>query len=69
MALANLPGLRKRDEEAAHRARLTGRDLEPWRAILAVAFWLQEEHGITGLYERIEELSVAYQTEGHSGSG
>jgi hypothetical protein len=58
--LAELPGF---DAEAARRARLSGRPLEPWRTILAVALWLQERHGLAGLHERLEKLSVDYQTE------
>jgi hypothetical protein len=44
------------------RARLAGRNLEPWRAILAVAMWLSDK-GVAGLWDRIEALSVAYQEE------
>ena len=62
-ALTDLPKLRAYDAKAAALARLSGRDLDPWRAILAVALWLQEKHGVTGLFERIEELSVSYQKE------
>ena len=43
-------------------ATLTGRNLEPWRASLAVALWL-DEHGVPGLWQRMESLSVAYQSE------
>jgi hypothetical protein len=63
VSLANLPKLRTYDAQAAGRARLSGRDLEPWRSILAVALWLQEEHGVEELFQRMEELSVVYQTE------
>lgn len=63
IALKNLPAIRRFDEEAARRVKLTGRDLEPWRAILGVALWLQEAHGVAGLFERMEALSVTYQTE------
>jgi hypothetical protein len=44
------------------RARLTGRNLEPWRAILAVALWLDDK-GAGAVFQRIEALSVAYQIE------
>ena len=44
-------------------ATLHGRLLEPWRAILAVARWLEEEHGQTGLFDRMNGLSVEYQRE------
>jgi hypothetical protein len=41
---------------------LTGRNLEPWRAILAVALWL-DENGIEGLSKRMRALSMGYQSE------
>jgi hypothetical protein len=63
VGLTSLPRLRVHDVRAAAQARLSGRNLEPWRAILAVALWLQEEHGVAGLYGRLEALSVAYQSE------
>ena len=53
------PPTRRRSNDAA---QLTGRNLEPWRAILAVALWL-DDHGTAGLFERLDALSVAYQTE------
>jgi hypothetical protein len=64
LGLANLPELRRYDGAAAARARLHGRNLEPWRSILAVALWLQEcRRGVPGLFDRLEALSVAYQGE------
>jgi hypothetical protein len=41
-------------------ATLVGRNLEPWRATLAVALWLDEQ-GVSGLFKRMDRLSVAYQ--------
>ena len=43
------------------RAR-DGRNLEPWRPILAVAQWLQA-NGVEGLSGRMEQLSQDYQSE------
>ena len=63
LGLANLPRIREYERRAAQRARLGGRNLDPWRAILAVALWLQEECGVAGLFDRLEELSVTYQAE------
>ncbi|HEV7893895.1 MAG TPA: DUF3854 domain-containing protein [Pyrinomonadaceae bacterium] len=57
--LAELPVYEARVNESA---TLTGRNLEPWRAILAVSLWL-DDAGVTGLYRRMESLSVAYQKE------
>jgi hypothetical protein len=36
--------------------------LQPWRALLAVAAWLDSE-GVPGLWQRMEALSVSYQNE------
>jgi hypothetical protein len=81
LALAHLPELRQCERAASHKAHLAGRTLEPWRAILAVALWLDDHdaEGIlrrtadqasdgdrgkeTGLWERMEALSVDYQRE------
>jgi len=62
LALAHLAELPQYEAQANALARLTGRNLEPWRAILAVALWL-DDHGTTGIFERLEALSVAYQEE------
>jgi len=58
LGLANVTELRAFDRRAVARARLTGRDLDTWRMILAVALWLEEKHGVAGLFHRMEALSV-----------
>jgi len=63
LALSSLPELPEYDRQAAALARLSGRLLEPWRAILAVAHWLEQRHGVAGLFTRLEKLSVDYQEE------
>jgi hypothetical protein len=81
LGLAHLPVLRAYEKTAIQKARLNGRNLEPWRAILAVAAWLDaqdgtgelqqldidEDEGETakrhGLFDRLQRLSLAYQTE------
>lgn len=66
LGLANLAQMREYDRRAAERATLTGRDLEPWRGILAVALWLQERHQVAGVFDTLLALSVTYQNErGH----
>jgi hypothetical protein len=57
--LAKLPQYEARVNE---RAALTGRALEPWRGLMAVALWL-EDCGVAGLYSRMESLSLGYQRE------
>jgi hypothetical protein len=62
LALANLAALPAYDAQAAAQARLSGRALQPWRAVLAVGLWL-EHHGLSGLHDRLERLALAYQSE------
>ncbi|MCC7360536.1 MAG: DUF3854 domain-containing protein [Anaerolineales bacterium] len=62
LALANLPAVERHARTTGTRAILVGRDLEPWRAILAVASWL-DECGVSGVLARMEHLALNYQTE------
>ena len=62
LSIVRLPELPKWDKWVGENARLTGRNLQPWRAILAVAAWL-DENGATGLFQRMEQLSLDYQIE------
>jgi hypothetical protein len=62
MALANLARMPEFDSWVGQHSRLAGRNLQPWRALLAVAAWL-DKNGVGGLWERMETLSVDYQAE------
>ena len=62
VALANLAAMPAHVAAVNADAPLTGRNLEPWKGILAVAHWLEAE-GEAGLYQRMCELAVSYQTE------
>ena len=62
LGLSRLPQLPAYERKVNDKARLAGRNLEPWRAILAVALWL-EDIGVTGIWERMEQLSWKYHTE------
>ena len=62
LALSRLPEVRSYEEKVNQKARLTGRNLEPWRAVLAIALWLDEK-GAAGLWQQMEELSMKYQDE------
>lgn len=53
LGLSHLPNLRKHEKVAIHKARLNGRNLEPWRAILAVAAWL-DAPDTSGELQRVE---------------
>jgi Domain of unknown function (DUF3854) len=62
LALASVRHLPAYVAKVNSHASLIGRDLEPWRPILAVAKWLEAE-GIEKLGETMEQLSLAYQHE------
>ena len=57
LALAHLPELRQYERAVNDKARLTGRCLEPWRAILAVALWLDDQDTQGVLKRRPEQWS------------
>jgi hypothetical protein len=62
LALEHLAGLPVYEAKVNDRATLAGRALEPWRALLSVALWLNE-NGAAGLWDRMAALSESYQTE------
>jgi hypothetical protein len=62
LALSHCATMPAYDAQVGQTATLLGRNLEPWRAILAVAHWLTD-CGVPALYDRIEALSQAYQDE------
>ena len=51
LSLAHLPHLREYERAASQKARLAGRTLEPWRAILAIALWI-DDHDTHGILRR-----------------
>jgi hypothetical protein len=62
LALNHCSIMTEHDGAVADTATLLGRNLEPWRALLAVAHWLTE-CGVTDLYSKMEALAQAYQKE------
>jgi hypothetical protein len=62
MAATYLPALSAYERQVNEDSALMGRNLEPWRAILAVALWL-DENGVEGLADRIKKISGDYQGE------
>lgn len=62
LSLTHLASMKEYDEQVATKSKLKGRQLEPWRAILAIAAWLDTQ-GVSGLWNRIHALSVSYQGE------
>jgi hypothetical protein len=63
LGLAHLPALPDYDHALAERSGMVGRDLDRWRTVLAVALWLEECHGVEGLFGRMKELTQACQEE------
>lgn len=62
MALVHLPEPSRYEKQTNRTANLVGRALEPWRALLSVAAWLQDR-GVAHLFTRMESLSRNYQLE------
>jgi hypothetical protein len=62
MAITHLPELSQYEKQTNQTANLVGRALEPWRALLSVAAWLQDR-GVKDLFTRMEALSRDYQRE------
>ncbi len=62
MALCHLREMSQYERQVRQRASLSGRALEPWRSLLAVALFL-EGKGIEGLFQRMDDLSQNYQKE------
>lgn len=62
LAVTHLPALSACERKVNDESDLTGRNLEPWRAILAVALWL-DDNDVEGLSKRMRDLSVGYQSE------
>jgi hypothetical protein len=63
VGLCHLPLLPEYDRQAATLSGLLGRDLDRWRTVLAMSLWLQERHGVEGLFDRMKALSDDYQAE------
>jgi hypothetical protein len=63
MSLEHLSGMPAFDKLIGEKSRLIGRDLQPWRAILSVAAWL-DSMGVSSLWGKIEALAAGtYQEE------
>src|SRR5262249_58498533 len=62
LALGLRPGAARVGAELAQETEVAGRELEPWRAALAVAR-LFERHGVEGLETRIRAAMTAHRDE------
>jgi len=60
-AVTHLKSVKVADSQVASRTELRGRQLEPWRAILAVAIWMDDV--LPGVFNRLETLARSYQKE------
>lgn len=63
LGLSSLRRIRTWDRQLLEHTTLVGRALEPWRGILTIALWLQEDCGVSGLFDRMTQLSMGYQKE------
>ena len=54
LGLAHLREMGPHAERVAEDAALSGRNLEPWQGILAVASWL-EAHGVSGMFQKMND--------------
>jgi hypothetical protein len=48
------------DAEASTHSNLEARNHDIWRPILAIAFWLQNDHGVAGLFDRLTVIAESY---------
>jgi len=62
LALSNLSRIPQYDKWVGQHAQLSGRNLQPWIGVLAIAKWL-DDLGVQGLYERMQNLALDYQTQ------
>jgi len=63
LSLAHLTYMPTFDKLIGEKSKLIGRDLQPWRAILSVAAWL-DSMGVSSLWGKIESLAAGtYQDE------
>lgn len=49
------------DCEASRLSSLEARAHDIWRMPLAIAYWLQMDHGVEGVWDRLRQISTAYQ--------
>ena len=63
LGLTSMSEIQDYCRKVPERIGLSGRDLEPWRALLAVALWYQEKQGVKGIFDRLSGLATNYQQE------
>ena len=64
MSLVHMGNVALSDQAISKHADMVGRKFQPWRAIFAVAHWLDAQ-GLTGLYQQMRETARAYQSDDH----
>ena len=60
-AVCDLPRVMECDCEASRLSSLEARAHDIWRMPLAIAYWLQMDHGVEGVWDRLRQISTAYQ--------
>jgi len=59
--VSNLQRVSECDQEAASFSPLTGRSHDIFRMPLAIALWLEMDHGVRGLFDRISSIADGHQ--------
>jgi hypothetical protein len=62
MAVCYLPRVRECDQEASDLSSLEARGHDIWRMSLAIAYWLQQDHGVEGVWDRLQHISASYRS-------
>lgn len=63
LSVSALMQVRRRASELPQHTQMIGRTLDPWRGVLAVARWLEQDCGVVGLFGRLTQLAKSYQQE------
>jgi len=69
MALVSLLLIAEYDGLAAEASPLEAREHDVWRPTLAIAYWLEHEHGVDGLFGRISKVSEDYTEQSQDEGG
>jgi len=60
-AVVHLNRVSECDAKASDLSKLHARGHDIWRMPLAIAYWLQHDHGVAGVFDRVTAISMAYQ--------
>ena len=68
-AVVHLRDIQKCDQEASEMSELVARNHDIWRMPLAISYWLETQHNVTGVFDRISALSESYQSVNQENTG